>query len=147
MWPFRSRPSVQPASDPVGAICRLLVDRWWEWAPGQTEDGGAQLAHTSGVCLSWEMRLDPRPYKYGRAPLVSISMANENGILTEMPFGDSARIYAAIQAHAAARIAHTPYRFTDAAVSLADAVKAGAHDAALALCDEILYHHNKPDST
>jgi hypothetical protein len=42
--------------DPVDDLCRLLVERPWEWSGWKPDrDGGsiAYLRHVSGVALSW----------------------------------------------------------------------------------------------
>ena len=43
--------------DPVDDLCRLLVERPWEWSgwkPDRDGGGNAYLRHVSGVALSWQ---------------------------------------------------------------------------------------------
>lgn len=139
MWPFKRSPQPAP-EDAVSIICHMLVERWWEWTPGESEDDHAVIRHTSGVCLSYYWS---SVYSYAR---VSFALSDD-GILSELPPPAANRIYRAIQDNAAARIAHKPFRYTDAAIALADAIKAGAPvESVFGLIDEILEYHQRTES-
>lgn len=139
-----SRAPKTPASDPIGEICRILAERPHEWRMDVTDDADkdACLVHVTGVTIAYRYENVSRTYIpdfHARVWFCS----HADGRLAELPRRDAARVYTAIQSQAAALVARRPYRFTDAALALAESVRSGDHSAALALCDEILEHHNK----
>ncbi len=149
MWPFRKVASVvtaaKPAApDPIGDICRSLAERPWEWTVGRvgsaSDNQYQYLRHNSGVVLAIERKWRSHPDTW---------LGNGDGSIGSLqPRDVCLRIHAAVLAHAAALVSRKPFRFTDSAIALADAIKAGADlNAVYGLIDEILEHHNRPESS
>lgn len=91
MWPFKkSAPS--PALDPIGDICRAIIDRPWEW----TFDDVA-LRHTSGVAVV----VTPDPTKPSAPPGVALRMVE---VRLSQSDDDAYRLACAIEANMAARV-------------------------------------------
>ncbi len=125
MWPFRRHPPTAVA-DPIGDICRLLCERWWEWAANRSKEGSPALQHSSGTFIVW---------LHGT---VWLGTGDSPG--NTLSNYDSTRVIRAIHGNFAARISNRPFRFTDAALALAAAIQAGQYDAAYGLVDELLEH-------
>ncbi len=143
MWPFRPRPPRAPASDPIatptpdpiGDICRALAERPWEWSA----DTRNVLAHTSGVRIEWDQVPSNPAYPLTSAKRTA-AVVIQDGIRSVQSERDSARLDGALAARAAALVARPRHTFTQSAVLLADAVKAGDEQAAYALADEVMEH-------
>lgn len=124
--------------DPVGDLCRLLVERPWEWETNDDAEDSNVLSHPSGVSVSWLNNEYRSSGKYG--PEVWLVIGRESVRLSN---DDADRVAAAITGSAVARVGRKPRPFPESAVLLARAVLAGEHEAARALADEV-FEHAKP---
>lgn len=116
MWPFSSKKGV--AADPVGVICRLLIERWWEWhvRPLNGNSNHHMLEHISGVGVEW----DSIANTYGH--YVWLRGAGS----VRLSYRDADRVVAALTAHAAARAAGPPRDFGKTANALATRSRPGS---------------------
>lgn len=139
-----SKTSRAPQPDPIGDICKSLVERYWEWTPGTSSDEDPDdqrplLRHQSGVEIVWHIR------DYGRALAVWVSHGTE--LMSSAKPPEARRLYAAVQGRTAVLTNRPPFNFTESAKLLARAVLDGDETAAHALADEVIGQTNGPRST
>lgn len=135
MWPFSTKPPDPQQPDPIGDICRLLAEKPWEWEAGETDEEDEDertpaLTHLSGVEVSW------RTDSWTRRTIVWFGFGG--GPYTQLTDRDSARLFAGIQANAAARVRRPKCDYDSVAHAMADAVKAGDRVAARQLADLVM---------
>lgn len=122
-------------SDPIGDICRLLVEKPWEWEGA----GGGALRHLSGVGIGWQNALrDPRyPLTEGAYRAAVVQTAGASVVCSQ---DETARVKGALLRMAAARVARPRVSFDEATKSVARAVLEGDKEAAYQLADWVMEH-------
>lgn len=121
----------EPRPDPVGDLCRLLVERPWEWEAFEPPDGYNGMRHVpSDVEVMWGSTRGRYPQRF-----VTLKL---NGQLISVD--DVERVRSAIRHSFIARATGKSRPFSASAVALAKAVLAGEHEAARALADEVFEH-------
>lgn len=127
----------EPKPDPIGDICRLLVEKAWEWTPGNTGKPSApKLSHISGVWLAW----DNRGSMYRNDHLRVFFGVGAESLGEEIGGNDAVRLFRAVQGNAAARAVRPRVNFDDATKAMAKAVLAGDAEAARLLADFVMEH-------
>lgn len=146
MWPFtRKQPPSRPAdaeADPLGAVCRLVIDRWWEWDPYENTIRGQAyravgIRHASDVALLFTAMTNGTPNVwYGPT-----AVTNQQLLCTP---GAARRLYNAYQTWLVLRVQSPPPDADRAAVLMAKAVLAGKLEAARGLADWLVENVNRP---
>jgi hypothetical protein len=125
-----SRKQKTSEADPVGELCRLLVERPWEWEDA-TRAEIAVLTHVSGASVAWRAK-----YPFGGDDY-DVFLSPKAGAVAILR-RDVARVMAALRASAVARVKSGGGRpFSVEAQAMARAVLAGDMGAASALADVI----------
>lgn len=124
-WLFGGK-NTKAKEDPIGDICKSLVERWYEWSYGKTLDtNNPGLMHKSRVSVVWT----------GNGTTVYIGWNDAIANSSHSPY-DDLRLMVAIRGNLAARLRPRD-NFDDVAKSLAHAVLAGDTTAMRALKDRL----------
>lgn len=124
--------------DPIGDICRLLVEKAWEWTPGRMPSAklfaraSPTLTHLSGVFVAWDHE--------GYGVELRVLFGFTPGAADEVRGSDRNRLREAIKGNAAARITRPRVSFDDATRAMAQAVLDGDAEAARQLADFVMEH-------
>ncbi len=135
MWGF-SRRAKPDALDAITLMCKLLVERPWEWVISAQptkpngEIGNPIIKHISGVFLIYANSVS------GTHPLVWLSLGGPTAV--RVSGSDSDRLYAAILGCAAARVARPRCAYDVTVTAMIKSVQDGDRAAALALADRIM---------
>lgn len=122
--------------DPVGDICRLLVERPWEWVVSTQPDrsknqmGRPVLTHVSGVYRIYEND------RTRSTPSVWLALGGTTAMPTDFP--DAERLYRAILGNAAARVARPKASLPLAVRAMMAALKADDLVGGRALADLVM---------
>lgn len=104
VWFLRrlSRPPRRPPPDPIGDLCRLMTEHWYEWTPAELADVAdpQALLHTSGVYVA--------VMSYPTIPPRAWLAAGRNANWSEQDERASRRLFAAYLENMARRVAETP---------------------------------------
>lgn len=131
-----------PQPDPIGDICKSLVERYWEWTPSMSNDQDPDertplLLHRSGIEVSWFV---------DNYQSITGWVSHGNAVMTKATPREARRLYEAVQKRTAVLTNRPPLNFTESAKLLARAVLDGDETAAHALADEVIGQTNGPRS-
>lgn len=135
-WFKRKLPALH--SDPIGGICRLLVERPWEWTaaestPNDDSAVGPELTHVSGVSLIWDFDVT-----LDRAEVWMSCASGKNALSIQQPRADAQRLFKAIQGHAAAKVSRPRANYDETTKAMARAVLEDDKLAAEMLADVVM---------
>ena len=113
------------SKDAIDALCESLTERWWEWAPIDSDDGDLLLRSVAGLLVL----LEGSRYEKDEA------WFGAGGGLTPIHRDRAVQVGNAVRQCLLNRQRANKAKFSDTANALADAIKAGDTTAAIGLAD------------